>query len=375
MKSNPGPDQNLKSDVLVIGGGITGSSIALSLAERGVSVTLLERGRIGNAASGRNGGGVRQQNRHPAELALAMSAVKLWQQMEKRVGEDVGYRQTGNLRLIEKEAALKTFDSEVKRQVQSGLEVYLLSPEEVRERLPHLSRKITLLGATYCPTDGIADPLKVTRAIAKAAMRKGANIIEGEAVTNVRVNAESIESVHTDRGAYHADLYVNAAGPWAQSICHMMGLDFPVEIKRSQIAVTEPLPPIIREFVSADAGYMRQAESGGFHLGYRSELVEGFNTAVTLQALLNMAEGYTRLFPVLKDVRIIRSWAGITHWTPDHFPILDRSPHLKNLFLCAGFSGHGFCLGPAVGRAISEWIVDGRPGVDLGSFQWKRFLE
>lgn len=374
MKANSSPDQNVRSDVLVIGGGITGSSVALSLAERGVSVTLLERGRIGNAASGRNGGGVRQQNRHPAELSLAMSAVKLWQQMEQRVGEDVGYRQTGNLRLIEKEAALKTFDSEVKRQVQSGLEVYLLSPEEVWERLPALSRHISLLGATYCPTDGIADPLKVTQAIARAAIRKGAKIIEGEAVTGIRVNAGGVESVLTDNGAYQADLYVNAAGPWAQSICRMMGLDFPVEIKRSQIAVTEPLPPIVKEFVSADAGYMRQAESGGFHLGYRSELVEGFNTAVTLKALLNMAEGYTRLFPVLKDVRIIRSWAGITHWTPDHFPILDRSPKLGNLFLCAGFSGHGFCLGPAVGRAIAEWIVDGRPGVDLGSFQWKRFL-
>lgn len=374
MKSNPGPIQNSKSDVLLIGGGITGSSIALSLAERGVSVTLLERGRIGNAASGRNGGGVRQQNRHPAELSIAMAAVKLWQRMEQRVGEDVGYRQTGNLRLIEKEAALKTFDSEVKRQVKAGLEVYLLSPEEVWQRLPALSRKISLLGATYCPTDGIADPLKVTRAVARAAIRKGAKIIEGQAVTGIRVNSGVIESVFADGGVYKADLYVNAAGPWAQSVCRMMELDFPVEIKRSQIAVTEPLPPLVKEFVSADAGYMRQAESGGFHLGYRSELVEEFNTDVTLKALLSMAEGYTRLFPVLREVRIIRSWAGITHWTPDHFPILDRAPKIKNLFLCAGFSGHGFCLGPAVGKAIAEWIVDGRPDLDLSSFQWKRFL-
>jgi sarcosine oxidase, subunit beta len=374
MTSSSESDQNVRSDVLVIGGGITGSSIALSLVERGVSVTLLERDRVGNAASGRNGGGVRQQNRHPAELALAMSAVKLWQMMEQRVGEDVGYRPTGNLRLIEKVAALKTFDAEVKRQVHSGLEVYLLSPEEVWERLPALSRRINLLGATYCPTDGIADPLKVTRAIARAAIRKGARIIEGQAVTGVTVNSGTVESVTTDRGTYRADLYVNAAGPWAQSICRLMGLDFPIEIKRSQIAVTEPLPPIVKEFVSADAGYMRQAESGGFHLGYRSELVEGFNTDVTLNALLNMAEGYTQLFPFLRDVRIIRSWAGITHWTPDHFPILDRSPQLNNLFLCAGFSGHGFCLGPAVGQAMAEWIVEGRPGVDLGNFQWKRFL-
>lgn len=374
MKSNPASVQTVKSDVLVIGGGITGSSIALSLAERGVSVTLLEGRRIGNAASGRNGGGVRQQNRHPAELPLAMAAVKLWQRMEQRLGEDVGYRQTGNLRLIENEAALKTFDSEVKRQLQAGLEVYLLPPEMVWERLPALSRKISLWGATYCPTDGVADPLKVTRAMARAASRKGATIIEGRAVTGIRVNAGGVESVRTEGGAYQADLYVNAAGPWAQSICRMMGLDFPVEIKRSQIAVTEPLPPLVKEFVSADAGYMRQAESGGFHLGYRSEPVEGFSTKVTLKALVSMAGGYTRLFPMLKQVRIIRSWAGLTHWTPDHFPILDQSPNFKNLFLCAGFSGHGFCLGPAVGEAMAEWIVDGRPGLDLSRFQWKRFL-
>lgn len=370
MESKPGH----RSDVLVIGGGITGSSIALSLAERGVSVTLLERGRVGNAASGRNGGGVRQQNRHPAELPLAMSAVKLWQRMEQRVGEDVGYRQTGNLRLIEKETALKTFDSDVKRQSQAGLEVYLLPPDEVQRMLPALSRKIPLLGATYCPTDGIADPLKVTRAIARAASRKGVRVLEGQAVIGLRANNRSIESVLTEKGEYRAGIYVNAAGPWAQSVCRMIGLDFPIEIKRSQIAVTEPLPPLIKEFVSADAGYMRQAESGGFHLGYRSEPVEGFSTEVTLQALLAMAEGYTRLFPFLNQVRIIRSWAGITHWTPDHFPILDRSPKFANLYLCAGFSGHGFCLGPAVGEAMAEWIADGRPGLDLSSFQWKRFL-
>jgi sarcosine oxidase, subunit beta len=375
MNLPSGSERKVKADVLVIGGGITGSSIALFLAEQGVSVTLLERGRVANAASGRNGGGVRQQNRHPAELELAMSAVKLWQKMDQRVGEDVGYRQTGNLRLIEKESAFKTFATEVERQVESGLEVHLLSADEVRLRLPALSRKITILGATYCPTDGVADPLKATRAIARAAARKGAAIIECEAVTGVQVNAGSVESVTTGRGRYRADLYVNAAGPWAQSICRMMGIDFPVEIKRSQIAVTEPLPPMIKEFVSADAGYMRQAESGGLHLGYRSEPVEGFNTDVTLNALLNMSEGYTRLFPVLKDVRIIRSWAGITHWTPDHFPILDRSSQLKNLFLCAGFSGHGFCLGPGVGQEIAEWIVNGRPRIDLGNFRWKRFME
>lgn len=363
-----------KSDVLVIGGGITGSSIALSLAEKGVSVTLLERGRVGNAASGRNGGGVRQQNRHPSELPLAMLAVKLWQQMDQRVGQDVGYRQTGNLRLIEKESALKTFESDVERQFRAGLEVYLLPPEEVRRMLPPLSRKIPLLGATYCPTDGIADPLKVTRAIARAASRKGVRVLEEQEVIGLKINTRSIESVLTKVGEYRSDIFVNAAGPWAQSICRMAGMDFPIEIKRSQIAVTEPLPPLVKEFVSADAGYMRQAESGGFHLGYRSEPVEGFSTEVTLQALLAMAAGYTRLLPVLNQVRIIRSWAGITHWTPDHFPILDRSPKFSNFFLCAGFSGHGFCLGPAVGESMAEWIADGRPGLDLCSFQWKRFL-
>jgi sarcosine oxidase subunit beta len=365
---------NTKSDVLVIGGGITGCSIALSLVEKGVSVTLLERGLIGNAASGRNGGGVRQQNRHAAELKLSIAAVRLWRRMAERVGEDVGYRQTGNLRLIEKASSLTNFEAEVKRQLQGGLEVCLLSADEVRKRLPVLSKSITLLGATYCPTDGVADPLKVTRAMACAAARKGAHIIEKQAVTGIRSNGGVIEAIETGVGTYHANVYVNAAGPWARSLCNMIGLDFPIEIKRSQIAVTEPLPPLVREFVSADAGYMRQAESGGFHLGYRSEPVQNFCTDVTLKALLSMAQGYTRLFPVLQKVRVIRSWAGITHWTPDSLPILDRAPGIANLFMCAGFSGHGFCLGPAVGEAMSEWITGGRPELDLSAFAWKRFL-
>ena len=362
-----------EADVVIIGGGINGCSMAYELAKRGRSVIVLERGRVGEEASGRNGGGVRQQNRHPAELPLAMEAIKIWATMKEELEWDVEYRRGGNLRLVTSQGEYETFHTKPEWERKMGLDVEFLTPEETRAVAPAISKDVELLGATYCPTDGTANPLLVTKAIARAAHRLEVPIREHEPVERLKVEGGRVVVASTNRGEYRAPVFINAAGAWARAMCNKIGLDFPVQIKKAQLLVTEPLPPLIKEFISFDVGYVRQALNGGVHLGTRSLPVENFDKSTTFQAFNEAGGRIPQIFPILKEVNIIRSWGGITHWTPDEIPIIDRAPNLDGFFLIAGLSGHGFCLGPIIGKLMAEWIVDGKSSMDLHAFRWTRF--
>jgi sarcosine oxidase subunit beta len=362
-----------EADVVIIGGGINSCSMAYELAKKGRSVIVLERGRVGEEASGRNGGGVRQQNRHPAELPLAMEAIKIWATMHEELEWDVEYRRGGNLRLVTSQQEYETFHTKPEWERNMGLDVEFLTPEETRAVAPAISRDVELLGATYCPTDGTANPLLVTKAIARAARRLEVEIREHEPVERLQVQDGRMVAAFTSRGEYRAPVFVNAAGAWARALCNKIGLDFPVQIKKAQLFVTEPLPLLINEFISFDIGYVRQAVNGGVHIGTRSQPVENFDKSTTLPAFKEAGWRTPQIFPLLKETSIVRSWAGITHWTPDEIPIIDRAPNVEGLFLTAGFSGHGFCLGPIVGRLMAEWIADGKSSMDLYAFRWTRF--
>lgn len=363
-----------EADVVVIGGGIMGCSISYELLKRSRSVILLERGFIGGEASGRNGGGVRQQNRDPAELPLAMEAVKIWNNMKEELEWDVEYRRNGNLHVITGQDELKKFEEKLKIENELGLDSKILDPDETRKILPEASIDFPIIAGKYCPSDGSANPLLVNKAISRGILRKGGRIHEHEPVEKLTVQSGRLKSAITRDAEYHAPVFVNATGAWARKLCNMIGLGFPLEIKKGQILITEPLPPVIKVFITAsEVGYARQAISGGIHLGIPSTPLENEDKSTTLSAFINAGKRYTKLFPFLMNTNIIHSWAGLTHWTPDHIPILDKLPDLEGVFLCSGFSGHGFCLGPAVGKLIAEWITEGRPSIDLTGFGWKRF--
>lgn len=363
------------TDVVIIGGGIMGCSMAYRLAQRGLTVVVLERGQVGEEASGRNGGGVRQQNRDRAELPLALEAVKIWANMKDELDWDVGYRVGGNLRLVTSEEEHRTFFGNPEWEREMGLEVEWVTAKEARELAPALSKDEPILGATYCPTDGTANPLLATKAIARAARRAGAELREHEPVTGLKVEADRVVAVLTERGEYRGSLFVNAAGPWARTVCNWLGLDYPIRICRAQIVVTEALPPTFRQFISFDVGYLRQAIEGQVHLGVRSQTVENYDKRTNFQAFKDIGHRFTELFPFLRNATIIRSWGGLTNWTPDSIPIIDKAPNLENFYLLAGFSGHGFCLGPLIGKLMAEWLAEGRPSMDLSAFRWTRFPE
>jgi sarcosine oxidase subunit beta len=361
--------------VVVVGGGIMGCATAYELAKKGRSVVLLEKGFVGAEASGRNGGGVRQQKRDPAELPLAMESVKIWQGLHEELEWDLEYRQSGNLHILGNPDRYDFFIEQLQYSQKVGLDVRLLSPGETRKLLPTLRMDLELLGATYCPSDGNANPLFVCKAYAKAARQLGVEIREHEPLEQLEVKSGRVIAAVTATAEYRASDFVIAAGAWSRPICHQIGHDFPVEIKRSQLMVTEPLPAAFSEFVSADqcSCYYRQALNGGIHIGIPSAPVEDDKKSTSYDAFKIVGQSCMTLFPFLERVNIVHSWAGLTNWTPDAVCIIDKAPDVEGFYLTAGHSGHGFCLGPITGRLLAEWIVDGAPSMDLSAVRWTRF--
>ena len=364
--------QRVDCDALVVGGGITGCFIALRLAQKGLKVCLADKGPLFREASGRSGGGVRQQFRNKAELPLAMEAVRLWQGLTEELG-DIEYHQGGSLRLHRTEQLHAEDKIRVERERGQGLEVQLLTAQQVRARVPVLAEGIKLMGGTFCPSDGNANPLLLGRALTHALVRAGVVIHSTEEIKTFETAGGRLTGAVGSTHLYRCPKAVNAAGPWARKIMQTIGFDFPVTFRKSQILVTEPLSPIIREFISFDKGYLRQAKDGNLHLGVRGIPIAALETSQTMSSFQDVGSDFPEVFPFLSNVQIIRAFAGITTWTGDGIPILDTAPGIQGLWIASGFSGHGFCLGPIVGQLFSEWMTAGRPSMDVSAFAWSRF--
>jgi sarcosine oxidase, subunit beta len=365
--------ETVDCDVLVIGGGITGCFIALRLAQRGLKICLADKGAFFREASGRSGGGVRQQFRHPAELPLAMESVILWQGLARQLGEDIEYFQGGSLRLHRTRQLHEEDAVRVERERGQGLDVHLLTPQQVRARLPVLAERIALYGGTYCASDGTANPLRLGRALVQALLTVGVALHDYEEIQTLETSGQRLTGACGSSRRYRCPAVVNAGGPWARKLLATLGLDFPVIFRKTQILVTEPISPVVKEFVSFEKGYLRQAKDGNFHLGVRGFPIVALETRQTLSSFADAARDFPEVFPFLADLQIIRGFAGITTWTPDGIPVLDQVPGVEGLWVASGFSGHGFCLGPVVGKLFSEWMVDGRPSLNLSAFAWSRF--
>jgi sarcosine oxidase subunit beta len=204
-------------------------------------------------------------------------------------------------------------------------------------------------------------------------MLAGVKVHSHEEIHAIETAGGRLNGAQGARHRFRCPVAVNAAGPWARKIMQAAGLDFPVTFRKSQILVTEPLSPVIQEFVSFDNGYLRQAKDGNLHLGVRGIPIVELETSQTMSSFEDVGTHFPEVFPFLANVQIIRAFAGITTWTPDGIPILDKVPGIPGLWVASGFSGHGFCLGPVVGKLFSEWIADGGPSMDMSAFAWMRF--
>ncbi len=370
--------RHLSADVVVIGGGIAGASTALALARRGRRVVLLERWLIGAEASGRNAGGVRQQGRKLEEIPLARRAVEIWETLDASLGRPTGYRQSGHVYVAEDDAEMEALAEQRAQERQHGLESELISPDELRRLAPGIADG--LVGAKFCATDGMADPALATLAIAHAAEEAGATLLCHQQVVAIGQSNGRVTHVDTAGLRVETGMVVNAAGPWAPTVAQLVGVYLPIYPSRLGSIRTAPLPPQSDVFVQTYAYDFggAQAPDGTmrFGSGANREDVNRFtyNRRFDRAAEMRISDKAKRMFPALAEATLIGGWAGIRECTPDMMPILGPAGGVEGMLVCAGFSGHGFCLGPCAGELMAEWIVDGRPSIDLGAFAWQRFM-
>ncbi len=370
----------MNAEVIIVGGGIIGCAAAYNLAKNGISVLVLEGSEhIGDGGSSRNGGGVRQSGRDPRELPLAMYAIQhIWKDLSDMLDTDVEYYQHGNLRLGSTHRHKEILEGLTKRGVECGLHVSMIDGYEARQINPYLSEEVTC--ASWCPTDGHANPLAATLGYYKAARRMGAHFISEENVTQLRKIKGAVRQVVTEAGnVYEGDKVIVAAGYNSRFLASTVGIDIPMQPVLLETLVTEAAPPMFWQMLgTADADfYGHQTTHGSFvfglNSGYEPYAKPGrpFSSSIAASAA---CRGIMRYFPSLADIKIVRSWAGWMDSCADHVPVISTVEEVPGLILACGFSGHGFGISPAVGLVLSQLAMDQEPALDLSAFRYDRFF-
>ncbi len=366
------------ADVIIIGGGVIGCSMAYYLSKAGVEVLVLEKDEIGSGASGRNGGGVRQSARDPREMPLAIHAVRnLWPGLSEELGTDVEYHCSGNLRLGKKKEHLGILEKIVAQGLAAGLDLKMINGAEVKELCPYASEEV--IGASYCPSDGHGNPMKTTLGLYKKARELGARFITGETVQTLVLRKGKVCGVKTSNTDYEAPLVIVAAGLGSRPIAHTAGIDIPMQKVMLEALITETQPQMFPQMIGTAASdfYGHQTDHGSFVFGgmtglenFSSEEEVPLTRSITAPAICRAILGY---FPCLENAKIIRTWSGFLDEMADHVPVLSKVDEVPGLVLACGFSGHGYGISPAVGQVMAELVSHGQPSISLEAFRYDRF--
>ncbi len=370
------------ADIVIIGGGIMGCSTAYYLAKAGLKAVVIEKSDIGGEASGSNGGGIRQSARNLKEMPLAMASVRMYETLHEELGMDVEYVQKGNLRLCTNEEDLNSMKQSVENQKTTGLKLEMLDRKQVLEINPYVGEKV--IGASYCSTDGHANPLLVTYAYFKKAQELGARFYTHEEVTDIRLQKGKVTAVITDKQVIETDLVMNAAGLKGRHIANMVGLDLPMKAVFSEALITEQFPPLFPQMIGNAKGqfYGRQTGHGSFFwggfVGTEEYLYQDDQAGYRGKPLFHfigpsIARSVIDYFPILKNMNVIRMWSGLIAGVSDAIPILGLTSEVPGFIFCTGFSGHGFGIGPVIGRLMSELILDCNPSIPIHDFCFGRF--
>ncbi len=363
--------------VAVVGGGINGCALAYELSKRDIDVAVVERDILASGATGRCGAGIRQQWSTRENVTLAMRSMDIFEQLSEELQADIGLRQGGYLVIVHDEDGMQQSERNVELQQSLGLNVELLSPEKITDVVPILDVDgIDAIGATFCPTDGHADPFKTAHAYARAAEQQGARFYPFTEVEDVLTNGGAVVGVRTNRGDITSEYVVNAAGAWSKQIAGMAGVELPNVPTKKEILVTERMERVFDAMVISfkDGIYFSQQEEGQVLGGIPPpETVTGYDDTATLSFLQHMSRTLTRYAPVLRHINILRQWTGYYDVTPDARPILGEVDELQGFVQCNGFSGHGFMLAPIVARVIAQRIAGEQPEVDISGLRYDRF--
>ncbi len=366
-----------KADVVIIGGGINGCSLAYRLAKKGMDVAVIEKRYLASGATGACGAGIRQQWSTKENALLAIQSVKIFEKLSTELGEDIEFRQGGYLIAVHDHKEMEQAELNVAMQRSLGLTVDILEPEEITDVVPILDVKgMRAIGATFCPTDGHANPFKTTFAYADAARELGAEFFTHTTVTNLTLSQKTIRAVSTDKGAIQTEVVVNAAGIDSKTIAQMVHVRLPLTPFRKEIMATERLKPLFEAMVISfkDGIYFSQQKEGQIVGGIPiPEERGGYKTMPTFAFLQHMSSTMTRYAPILKHVNMLRHWTGFYDVTPDARPILGEVAGVKGFIQCNGFSGHGFMISPMVAQVLAELIAEGRSSDILESLNLSRF--
>ncbi|MEE3419896.1 MAG: FAD-binding oxidoreductase [Lachnospiraceae bacterium] len=367
------------SDVVVVGAGIIGNATAYYLAKKGYKVTVLESSDIiGNGGSSRNGGGVRQSGRDPRELPLVMYGIQhIWPTLSEELGTNVEYVQKGNLRLGKTQKDAQILQGLTDRAVKCGLDVRMIDGKEVREINPYLSDEVTV--ASWCPTDGHANPLMATLAYYKAARRQGVRFITGEKVVELKKVKGQLREVITENNTYSCGNVVLACGYAARAIAGTVGIDIPMSKVLLECLVTEAEPKMFDQMLGTAGAdfYGHQSKHGSFVIGGSSGLENvnkdngtPINSSITAPCI---CRGIIKYIPRLQNAKIVRTWAGWIDPMIDGVPVIDKIDEVPGLVLSCGYTGHGFGISPAAALATANLVSGEETPVDISALSYDRF--
>ncbi len=349
------------TECVIIGAGVIGTSIAYELAKKQFKdIVIIESDTISSGSTGRCGGGIRVQWSTPENVRLAMNSVKRFRELENEFNYDMEYEEGGYLILAHSEEELQQFKNNVIMQKDLGLEVELLTNDDVKIIAPFLNIEM-IKGATWCSTDGSINPFKLNYAYVEAARKLGVKIIQRTEVIGIKVKNDKITDVLTDKGSISTPLVINAAGGYAGTIGKMIGVDIPVKSHRHEILATEQVNRFFKNMIMSFEYniYFRQVKDGGI-VGGQTNPGEKPGTAInsSLTFVKEMSVKLTHFIPQLKDIKIIRQWAGLYCMSPDAQPILGKIENIDGYIQAVGFSGHGLMLAPQTALIISSLITD-----------------
>jgi sarcosine oxidase, subunit beta len=366
------------AEVVIIGGGVVGCSIAYHLAKRGMrDVVVLERDTVGSGTTSKAAGGIRTQFSTETEIRFSQESQRVFETFKDEFGVDPGYQRIGYLFLITDPADLASFETRIALQRRCGVAVSVITPKEAQDIVPAL-RVDDLIAAVWGPTDGLAGPAEITQGFAQRARALGARIEEGVDVTALEISGGRLRRVGTSAGPIDTPLAINAAGPFGARVARLAGVDVPVLPRRRHIFFTEPFPaipgPVPLTHDRATGFYFRkEMEQVLLSPGDVQDMGDDFSASMDWGMVDELVTKAVRRLPVIAEARIAGGWAGLRPLTPDEHAIIGPAPGVEGFFLAVGFCGHGFQHSPATGRHVADWLLDGRPSMDLSLFAPGRF--
>lgn len=371
------------TDVVVVGGGVIGLSIAYNLLKKNSSlkVTVLEKEMfVGTGSTAACTGGIRHQFSTRTNVELTLVSLPYFARFEKEMEYPVYFRQDGYLFVTARESQLESFQRDAALQNQLGAPTRILSREEIAQEFPYLETS-DLLGGSFCPADGYADPYGVVQGYLQQAKKLGARVLTEEPVTAIHVTNGRVSGVTTPRREIFTEVVINAAGPYASEVAALAGAHIPVRPYRRQVFVAAPITQLdgpIPLTVDMDSGFYLHRELNGYLLlgGTDKDLAPGYSTAVDWRGFDRVAEAAVARIPVLEEVKVTKAYAGLRSLTPDFQAIFGETGEVRGLYCANGFTGHGFMHSPAIGLLMAELVLEGQTIVlDTGPLSPRRFLE